>query len=56
VVVSFGHAWKVECLYSFIVFPEPVAFGLDGRYAGGGDLVVGRLVRHVSEVGCDLVR
>jgi hypothetical protein len=43
-------------VYSFAVFPEPIAFGLDGGHAGGGGLVVGVLVRHVDGVGCDRVR
>jgi hypothetical protein len=42
-------------VYSFAVFPEPIAFRLDGGHAGGGGWVFGVLVRHVSEVGCDSV-
>jgi hypothetical protein len=43
-------------VYSFAVFPEPVAFGLDGGHAGGGGLNVGVLASHVSEICCDWVR
>jgi hypothetical protein len=39
-------------VYSFVVLPEPVAFRFDGGHAGGGGLMVGVLVRHVSDVGC----
>jgi hypothetical protein len=42
-------------VYSFAVFPEPIAFGFDGGHAGGGGLVVGVLVRHAGEVVCDSV-
>jgi hypothetical protein len=38
-------------VYSFAVFPEPVAFGLDGGHAVGGDWVVGGFVHHVSGIG-----